>query len=109
MVSHYYQRVTADKDVPQLKIRNIDIERVKESNFPGLTINENPTWNSHAKKICNKIITDNSDNEPFETFPSILCIESNLFLLKNSHLHFCVETWVFGHSRINKPQKWQLR
>ena len=30
MVFHYYPKVIADKDIPQLKIENIDIERIKE-------------------------------------------------------------------------------
>ena len=35
MVFHYNPKVIADKDIPQLKIGNIDIERVKEFNFLG--------------------------------------------------------------------------
>ena len=33
------------------------------------------------KKYIKQNITDNRDNEPSETFPSISCIEINVFLL----------------------------
>ena len=38
MVVYYYQKVITDKNVPQLNIEKIDIERVKEFNFLGITI-----------------------------------------------------------------------
>ncbi len=39
----------------QLKIEQIEIERVYEFNFLGLTINEHLNWRDHKDKISNKI------------------------------------------------------
>ena len=108
MVFHYYQEVIADKDVPQLKIGNIDIERVKEFNFLGLSINENLTWSSHAKKISNKISRIIGIMNRLKRFLPLSALKLMYFSLINSHLQFCVATWGFDHSRINKLQKRQL-
>ena len=108
MVFHYYQKVIADKDVPQLKIGNIDIERVKEFNFLGLSINENLTWSSHAKKISNKITRIIGIMNRLKRFLPLSALKLMYFSLINIHLQFCVATWGFDHSRINKLQKRQL-
>ena len=105
MVFHYYQKVFADKDVPQLKIGNIDIERVKEFNFLGLSINENLTWSSHAKKISNKISRTIGIMNRLKRFLPLSALKLVYFSLINSHLQFCVATWGFDHSRRNKLQK----
>ncbi len=39
----------------QLKIELIQMERVYEFNFLGLTINEHLNWRDHMDKISNKI------------------------------------------------------
>ena len=108
MVFHYYQKVIADKNVPQLKIGSIDIERVKEFNFLGLSINENLTWSSHAKKISNKISRIIGIMNRLKRFLPLSALKLMYFSLINSHLQFCVATWGFDHSRINKLQKRQL-
>ena len=109
MVFHYYQKVIADKDVPQLKIGNIDIERVKEFNFLGLSINENLTWSSHAKKISNKISKIIGIMNRLKRFLPLSALKLMYFSLINSHLQFCVATWGFDHSRISKLQKKAIR
>ena len=55
MIFHYRQRVLTENDIPCLMINNTLIERVTEFNFLGLTVNEYMNWNSHVKKIANKI------------------------------------------------------
>ena len=54
MVFHNYQKIMCD-DIPKLIIRDSVIERTREFNFLGLTINESLNWNSHCLKIANKI------------------------------------------------------
>ncbi len=48
---------TAQKQIDRLHINidNLNIDRVKQFNFLGLTINKNLTWTDHIKKIANKI------------------------------------------------------
>ena len=41
--------------IPTLRINNIEIERVMNFKFLGLTINENLSWKPHTDKIRNKI------------------------------------------------------
>ena len=41
--------------IPTLIINNTQIERVTNSNFLGLTINENLSWKPHVDRIANKI------------------------------------------------------
>ena len=45
-----------NKTTPTLniKIDNIDIEKVEEFNFLGLTIDTNLNWKKHTEKISNK-------------------------------------------------------
>ena len=54
MIFHYKQR-NIGKHLPRLKINNTEIERVKEFNFLGITIDENMTWKAHTQKVANKI------------------------------------------------------
>ena len=55
MVFHYHQRTLGEADIPNLKINGSDIERVSEFKFLGLTINDFMSWNSHSKKVSNKV------------------------------------------------------
>ena len=55
MVFHNYQKIMCDDDIPKLIINDAVIERVREFNFLGLTINESLNWSSHCSKIANKI------------------------------------------------------
>ena len=55
MIFHYRQKIIMGNDIPSLMINNTLIEQVTEFNFLGLTINEYINWNSHTKKIANKI------------------------------------------------------
>ena len=55
VVFHNYQKIMCDDDIPKLIINDSEIERVREFNFLGLTINESLNWSSHCSKIANKI------------------------------------------------------
>ena len=54
MLFHFRQR-NIDHLVPTLEINGHVIERVKEFDFLGLTIDEHLNWNAHVQKISNKI------------------------------------------------------
>ena len=55
MVFHYHKRIIGEADIPNLKINGSDIERVSKFHFLGLTIGEFMSWNSHSKKVSNKV------------------------------------------------------
>ena len=44
-----------DRDIPNIKINNSIIERVKQFDFLGLTIDETLSWKPHVNKVSNKI------------------------------------------------------
>ena len=54
-VFHNYQKIMCDDDIPKLIINDSVIERVREFNFLGLTIEETLNLNSHCSKTANKI------------------------------------------------------
>ncbi len=74
---------TANKngETLDLMIDNVKIDRVRELNFLGLTINENLNWKSHINKISNKV---------------------SLIL---SHLNFDILVWGYECEHIIKLQK----
>ena len=58
MVFHHRQKVLTENMIPELAINNNTIiERVKEFDFLGLTLNENMDWSSHCHKIANTYLS----------------------------------------------------
>ena len=51
----FHTRNTKCNFIPKLVINDIELERVQNFNFLGLTINENLNWKPHMDKIANKI------------------------------------------------------
>ena len=108
MLFHYKQR-NVKNAIPKLKINGITIERVKEFNFLGLTIDENMTWKAHAQKIANKISQVIGTLKRLKHFlpPNILkTLYCSLIL---PHLHYGIILWGRNTKRINKLQKWAVR
>ena len=73
MLFHFRQRTLRDCDIPKIRINEIDIERVDEFDFLGLTINENMTWNSHIRKISNKYISSRWNYESSQACTTTVC------------------------------------
>ena len=107
MLFHYKQR-NVKNAIPKLKINGITIERVKEFNFLGLTIDENMTWKAHTQKIANKISQVIGTLKRLKHFlpPNILkTLYCSLIL---PHLHYGIILWGRNTKRINKLQKWAV-
>ena len=47
MIFHNPQRQISNLNIPKIYINNVEIEKVKEFNFLGITINENCNWKNH--------------------------------------------------------------
>ncbi len=89
----------------QLKIELIQIERVYEFNFLGLTINEHLNWRDHIDKISNKISKTIGILNKLKHFlpkQAKLHIYNSLIL---SHLNFGILAWGYHCNRIYKLQK----
>ena len=86
-----------------------DIERVSELNFLGLIINEFMSWNSHAKKISNKmsrVLGIMNRLKHFLPFSALCLIYQSLV---NCHLQFCILAWGYESNRVFNLQKKGIR
>ena len=108
MLFHHRQR-NVESLVPYLQINGHELERVREFNFLGLTIDENVTWNAHIQKVSNKV----------SRILGVMCRLKNyiprhiLRILYNSmfmpHLQYSILNWGHKYSRLHKLQKRALR
>ena len=108
MIFHHRQR-NIDNLIPTLKINNYEIERVKDFNFLGITIDEHMDWNMHIQKISNKISRNLGCLNRLKRFLPL----NTRKLLYNSlilpHLQYGILTWGFQFGRLSKLQKRAMR
>ena len=109
MIFHYRQRVLTENYIPCLMINDTLIERVTEFNFLGLTVNEYMNWNSHVKKIANKISRTLGVMNRLKRYLPISAMKLMYDSLILSHLQFGITNWGFEWDRISKLQKRALR
>ena len=109
MLFHFRQRILRDCDLPKIRIHEIDIERVDEFDFLGLTINENMTWNYHIRKISNKIYRVVGIMNRLKHVLPQSALKLMYDSLINSHLQFCTTAWGYQCNRVTKLQKRALR
>ena len=98
-----------DDDIPKLIINDSVIERVREFNFLGLTINESLNWSSHCSKIANRIsrtLGVMNRLKRYLPFSALKLMYDSLIL---PHLQFGITCWGFETSRIIKLQKRAMR
>ena len=108
MLFHFSQRTLRDCDIPKIRINEIGIERVDECDFLGLTINENMTWNSHIRKISNKISRVVGIMNRLKHVLPQSALKLMYDSLINSHLQFCTTAWRYQCNRVTKLQKKSL-
>ena len=106
---HFSQRTLRDCDIPKIRINEIDIERVDEFDFLGLTINANMTWNSHIRKISNKISRVVGIMNRLKHVLPQSALKLMYDSLINSHLQFCTTACGYQCNRVTKLQKRALR
>ncbi len=96
-------------DPLHINIDNINIDRDKQFNFLGLTINENLTWTDHINKIANKISQNLGIlNKLKYLLPiKVKTIIYNSLIL--SHINFRILAWGYKCDRITKLQKRAVR
>ena len=102
---------TVQRKVPVLDLRidGINIERVSQFSFLGLTLNENLTWHDHVNKIANKISKNIGVLNRLKHYIPLktkLTIYNALIL---SHLNFCILAWGTNYKRLFTLQKKALR
>ena len=108
MLFHYKQRKVNSK-IPKLKINGVTIERVKEFNFLGVTLDENMTWKPHTQKVANKIAQAIGTLKSLKRFLPRKILKTIYCSLILPHLSYGIILWGQKTKRIKKLQKWALR
>ena len=108
MLFHHKQRNVTNL-LPRLEIDGHTIERVRDFNFLGLSIDENMSWDSHINKISSKISrTLGTINKLKNFLPTyILKLVYNSLILP--HLQYAILTWGFKQKRLFRLQKRAVR
>ena len=95
--------------IPQLFINNKKIERVKNFNFLGLTINENVSWKPHSEKIANKISKYSGVLNQLKRFLPIEILRIIYCSIIQSNISYSLLAWGYDCGRLVKLQKKILR
>lgn len=110
MIFHWHQNAAASQINFDLKIQDINIEKVSTFKFLGITLDSNLNWNEHVKELGNKLSRVNGVLRKLKNYiPSyiLLTIYNSLF---QSHLRYGITCWGFNNcSRLKKLQKRALR
>ena len=92
-----------------LKIDGVNIEKVEEFNFLGLTMDTNLKWKKHTDKISNKCskITGVLNRLKLLFPQEIKCLLYNSLIVP--HINYCITAWGFHRNRITIIQKKAIR
>ena len=95
--------------IPNLNISNTPIKHVKDSNFLGLTLNENLNWTSHVSKIASRIASKIGIlNQLKHVLPqNISLLLYNTIILP--HINYMILVWGHHHKTITQLQKRAIR
>ena len=108
MIFHNRQFNIEDK-IPNLKIRNIPILRVKEFSFLGIVINEFLNWNAHIKHLSKKISQTLGIMYKIKKFVPGACLKHIYQSLIHSHLNYGILLWGFENEKLKILQKKAVR
>ena len=105
----FHTKNTRFNFIPKITINDIEIERVQNFNFLGLTINENLSWKPHIDKIANKI----------SKYSGILCrlkhflpqhiLRTIYCSIIQSNINYSLLLWGYDCNRMIKLQKKIIR
>jgi len=108
MIFHYHNKDISQK-IPNLIINDIEIERVTNFNFLGLTINENISWKPHINKIASKISKYTGVMNRLKRFLPLHILRVLYCSMIQSNLNYSLLMWGFDLSRLQKIQKKIIR
>ena len=108
MLFHHPQR-KIDNYIPKLHIRETDIERVREFNFLGLTIDENLNWHAHIQKISNKIAKTIGVLNRLKRHVPIYVLRMLYNALILPHIQYSILCWGYKGNRVIKLQRRAIR
>ena len=95
--------------IPSLKIGGKPIERVKDFDFLGLTINEKMSWKSHVNKISNKVSKYVGVLNRLKRYLPGHILKIIYVSLIQSNMNYSLMNWGFDCGRLKKIQKKAIR
>ena len=105
----FHTQHTQIKFIPTLVINNIQIERVVNFNFLGLTINENLSWKPHVDKISKKISKTGGVINRLKHFLPSHILRIIYCCTVQSNLIYSILAWGYESNRLSKIQKKIIR
>ena len=90
---------------PNISINGISLERVKDFNFLGLTINENLSWKPHEDKIANKISKYSGILSRLKHFLPLHILKTIYCSIIQSNLNYSLLAWGYSCNRLIKLKK----
>lgn len=106
MVFHYHNKRITEISI---KINSIELERVTNFDFLGLTINENLSWKSQTNKIANKITKFIGVLNRLKHYLPERILYTLYCSMIQSHISYSILTWGFELNRLEKLQKRAIR
>ena len=95
--------------IPNLNINGIELERVENFNFLGLTINENLSWKPHMDKVKNKIAKSGGVINRLKHFLPMNILRTIYCSAIQSNLTYSLLVWGYDCNRLAKTQKKVIR
>ena len=92
-----------------VKVNNIQIEKVSEFSFLGITLNDNLIWHNHINKVANKISRNIGLLYKLKHFLPPFVLRTLYCSLILAHLNYGNLIWGTNTARILKLQKKAIR
>ena len=95
--------------IPDLKIGDVNIERVANFNFLGLTLNENMSWKPHTDALANKLSKYIGILNRLKRYLPSHILKTIYTSLIQSNLNYSILAWGFNCGRLKSIQKRAIR
>ena len=95
--------------IPSIKVNDINIERVKDFNFLGITLDQNLNWSSHINKISIKISRAIGIMVRIKRYLPTYILKTLYYSLIFPHLSYGNIIWYTHNSPLFKLQKKAVR
>ena len=105
----FHTKGTQFSYIPKIYINNVEIEKVENFNFLGLTINENMSWKPHMDKIANKISKYSGILSRLKHFLPPQILKTIYCSIIQSNLNYSILAWGYDCDRLIKLQKKVIR
>ena len=88
-----------------VKLEGHSLERVKETKYLGVILNEKLNWTKHVNFIKNKLNSASYIMSKLRHYVDIKTLQMIYYSVVNSHLSYCITTWGGAPPTIIEPLK----